>query len=253
MKRYNIVIPVAGQGSRFKEVGFNKEKPLIMASGSPIIEHAIKTLGLYGKFIFITRTFANPEDNKRLTKLFDKLCTGSGREYVEVRVDQKHLGAAHSASFAEPHINPDWPLIITNCDQYLDWQAYDFDRYLSSQDPDGCVHVVQNSEKSPNHSYAMTIDGGREVTEIVEKRVVSDYALTGVHYWKNPKDFFDSFRKTYETYADNGYKECYVSITYNELIKMGKNIITYETPEGSFIPIGTPDDLENFNKFYATL
>lgn len=242
MQRYNIVIPMAGRGTRFKEAGYQKEKPLIIANGKTLTEHAITSLGLTGRFIFITRNFENPEDNKKLTRLFDKLC----RDYVEVRVNEKQFGAAHSASFAKEHIKEGWPLIIANCDQFLDWDASDFDKCIQSEEADGYVHIY--SSKDPKNSFVMLDDEGY-ATEIVEKKVITSHALTGIHYWKNPEDFFSSFEKTFKTYKEDGYTECYVSITYNELIKEGKKIKTFEPHDNSkphYWPIGTPEDVELF-------
>jgi choline kinase len=51
----NIVIPMAGEGSRFKDVGVDTPKPLIEIDGKTLIEHSISTLGIAGRFIFITK------------------------------------------------------------------------------------------------------------------------------------------------------------------------------------------------------
>lgn len=56
----NIVIPMAGLGTRFSNEGFNLPKPLIETNGKTLIEHSISTLGVEGRYIFITRKYDNP-------------------------------------------------------------------------------------------------------------------------------------------------------------------------------------------------
>ena len=51
----NIVIPMAGLGTRFSSEGFDVPKPLIEVGGKTLIEHSIDSLNLNGRYIFITR------------------------------------------------------------------------------------------------------------------------------------------------------------------------------------------------------
>jgi hypothetical protein len=86
------------------------------------------------------------------------------------------------------------------------------------------------------------------VSAVAEKQPISDNALIGVHYWRHAKDFFDSARMLLSDFRDQGYPECYVSVTYNYLIKNGAKIAPYFTD--GYYSLGTPDDLERFkNEF----
>lgn len=242
---------MAGQGSRFSKAGYQIPKPLIEVEGKTLAEHSIETLGIDGKFIFITRSFDNPEHNEQLTNIFSKLC----KDFVEVRVDDKHLGAAHSASFAEHFVDPEEPLIITNCDQHLNWNGKDFMKFIEATDRyfkmstnkeksvDGAVVLYKSS--NPKNSFAMLKDD--QVIAIAEKQPISQDALIGVHYWKHAKDFFDSTRKAIRDYEEQGYPECYVSITYNYLIKDDKTILGYFIDDNEYESLGTPADIERYN------
>jgi len=236
----NVVIPMAGKGSRFSKAGFELPKPLISVNGKTFAEHSVKTLGVGNRFVFITRTFENPEHNEMLTEVFENL----GVDFMEVRVDGEHYGAAHSAMFAEKYINPDDGLIVTNCDQYLDWDGKEFVRQAESAGADGAIALYES--KSPKNSFAIISDG--YVSAVAEKQPISDNALIGVHYWRHAKDFFDSARMLLSDFRDQGYPECYVSVTYNYLIKNGAKIAPYFTD--GYYSLGTPDDLERFkNEF----
>ncbi len=229
---------MAGQGSRFSKAGFDLPKPLIVANGKTLAEHSIESLGIDGKFIFITRTFDNPEHNDALTAIFEKTC----KNFIEVRVDGEHLGAAHSASFAEKYIDTSEPLIITNCDQHLDWNSKIFLDFIEANDPDGAV-VLYKSD-NPKNSFALIQN--ETIVAIAEKQPISSDALIGVHYWKNGSDFFNSARHLINDFEDQGYPECYVSVTYNYMIKDGKSVYPYFIMNNEYKSLGTPRDLEEY-------
>lgn len=238
---FNVVIPMAGKGSRFSSAGFNTPKPLIEAKGKTLVERSIDSLGLSGKFIFITRSFDDSGHNEELTKLFDRPASNN---FVEVRVDDEHLGAAHSAAFSEKYLDKNMPLIITNCDQQMYWDSVKFQKFIVDNDPEGVLVVTKSSD--PGNSYAIFNEETLVVSKVAEKRVISDYALVGIHYWKNPNDFYASFRESLATYKESGYPEAYVSITYNELITAGRKIMAYVIDTEEFVPLGTPEQLDIF-------
>jgi len=242
---------MAGLGTRFKNAGIETPKPLIEVDGITLAEHSINTLNIPGNFIFITRDFDNLDDNKRLTNILDSSTNGN---FAEIRVHGKQLGAAHTAMTAEKYIDPDQPLIITNCDQLLRWNSKSFLKFISQSDRqlklmghsgglDGAIVLYKS--QNPGHSFAK-LDGVK-VLEVVEKKPISNDALIGVHYWKRAKDFFDSARLAIKEYEDLGYPECYISITYNYLINSGKNIHAYFIEDNEYIPLGTPEDVRSYN------
>lgn len=242
----NIVIPMAGLGTRFKDVGIDDPKPLIMVNFKHLIEHSVESLDIDANYIFITRKYDNPEYNERLTSILKKLVP----RCIEIQVDKPQIGAAGSALYAEEFINNDEDLIITNCDQLLMWDSSDFMR-LVYQQPDGIVATFKSD--NPKNSFAKVIDG--RVVEIKEKEVISDRALIGLHYWKHGKDFVRSAKRLVDEYKMQGMREAYLAPTYNYLIAEGKNIITYEMPDNSYISLGTPEDVEIYNgklkEFYS--
>lgn len=234
----NIVIPLAGEGSRFSQAGFTVPKPLIKVEGKTLIEHSIESLGLKGRYIFITKKYGDEDYNDQLTGIFTKLCPN----FLEVTLSFPTTGAATSALFAQNLVDPTGALIVTNSDQYLDWDPADFMSYIEKEDPDLCIGVYKSSD--PKNSFAKIEND--EVVELVEKIAVSDVALTGFHYWKDPKEFFSSAKELVNDYESMGYKEPYVSLTYNYLLKNGKKVSTYEMP--GFQPLGTPADIDVYTE-----
>lgn len=242
----NIVIPMAGLGSRFSDAGFDRPKPLIEIDGKTLIQHSIESIGIDGRYIFITREYKNKEHNKEITQILSDIVP----DHIEIRVSGKQYGTSYSAMFAKDYIDNDDELILTNCDQRLEWDPQDFLRMSRSHGIDGSILTHESS--SHKHSYAVISNG--LVTHLAEKNPISNNALVGLHYWKHGKDFVRSAEKLIEACRIDG-KESYVSLTYNYLISENKNIIAYQVPANSYIPLGTPRDLEIYqakiNEYYA--
>ena len=232
----NIVIPMAGLGTRFKQEGFDDPKPLIKVDGKTLIRHSVESFGIEGSYIFITRKYKREEDNSELTAELKSIQPNC----VEIQIDTITSGAAETCLFADKLINNDDPLIITNCDQRLEWDALDFIE-LCKQYNDGAV-IVHKSD-NPKHSYALLCEDSTTIKSLHEKDPVSNHALVGVHYWRKGKDFVDSARKLASDFKENKRPECYISETYNYLIKEGRKINIYQLGENEYIPLGTPYDL----------
>ena len=235
---------MAGQGKRFKDFGVYDPKPLIKINGKTLAEHSIETIGISGRFIFITKEYENPNHNDQLSEIFKRLAPN----HIEIRTSSPQFGTSYSALLAKQYIDNEDELILTNCDQRLEWDPSSFLEHCR-KGFDGCILVHESS--SHQHSYAVIKDGF--VSHLVEKNPVSSNALVGLHYWRRGKDFVESAENLVaECVKDN--KESYVSLTYNYLINSGKKIIAHTIPANSYISLGTPRDLEIYqakiNEYY---
>lgn len=231
-----VVMPMAGLGSRFKVDGYDIPKPLIKVNEKTLVEHSVESLNIDGDYIFITRKFDDEKHNEELSKILKKLKPNS----VEIRIDQPTKGAVETVMFARTLINNNDELIITNCDQILEWDSYAFIQESRKTDVDGSVLLFFSSDSK--NSFALIGDNGL-VLKIVEKEVISNDALVGVHYWKRGCDFVRTGDMLISDFEKMGKKECYVSESYSYLIKEGKRIIGVRIPSNQFIPLGTPKDL----------
>lgn len=242
----NIIIPMAGLGSRFSDAGFDVPKPLIEIDGKTLIQHSVETLGIHGRLIFITREYDNSEHNSKLTEILHDLAPG----HIEIRAKGKQFGTSYSALMAKDYIDNDDELILTNCDQRLEWDPEDFLRISRAHGIDGSILVHPSS--SHKHSYAVVENN--LVTHLAEKNPISNNALVGLHYWKRGSDFVKSAETLIADCLKDG-RESYVSLTYNYLINDNKKIIPYSIPANQYIPLGTPRDLEIYqakiDEYYA--
>lgn len=227
---------MAGLGSRFQNAGVSTPKPLIKVNGKSLIEHSVESLNIEGQYIFLTRVYDDPEYNAELTRILKKLKPDS----IEIQINKMQYGAADACLYAKDYINNDDELIITNCDQLLNWNSEDFLSTIREGNYDGGV-VLFNSTNNKN-SFAEVFSN--RVIRLAEKDPISNNALVGVHHWKHGHDFVSSAEKLLKEYKNFGLKECYVSNTYNYLINDGKNIMPYKIENNMFIPLGTPEDVE---------
>jgi NDP-sugar pyrophosphorylase family protein len=231
-----ILIPMAGLGSRFRLSNYDTPKPLIVVNGKTLVEHSISSLNMDGDFIFVTRKFDNPEHNEQLSRILKGLKPNS----IEICINSPTRGAVETCLFARSQINTDEELVITNCDQILNWNSDHYLEQSRSMGVDGSVLLYDSED--PKNSFARISQDGF-VEEIVEKQPISNNALVGLHYWKNGRDFVRSAEILMDKFISMGKKECYVSETYNILISEGKRIGGIKVSVNGYIPLGTPKDL----------
>jgi len=234
----NIVIPLAGLGTRFSQVGYTLPKPLISVRNMPMIQLVVENLDVEGNYIFIVQEQHCIDYNlAHILKASKPNCT-------IIKINGVTEGAACTVLLATKHIDNDMPLLIANSDQYID---YDNNVISTFMNYDGGILTFTND--SPKWSYAKVENN--KVVRVAEKEVISNEATVGVYYWKHGKDFVK--------YANNMIEknirvnnEFYVCPVYNEAIVDGKHIVT--SLVDNMYGLGTPEDLNNFlaNETYST-
>ena len=234
----NIVIPMAGAGSRFQQAGYTFPKPLIDINNRPMIELVVNNININANYIFIVQKEHRHKDNlDTLLNLITKKC-----QIIEV--DHITEGAACTALLAKELINNDKPLFFANSDQYVEWDSNEFMYKMNETNCDGGIVTFKSTH--PKWSFVKKNELGY-VTEVAEKNPISDEATVGFYYWKHGSDFVK--------YAEQMIKlgkrinnEFYICPVYNEAIADNKKINTYNT-KGMW-GIGTPEDLDYFIKNY---
>lgn len=234
----NIVIPMAGRGERFREQGFDIPKPLIEFEGKTMIEFAVETLGISGRFIFIVYKYDDCELNDRLRNILNKISENP----IIIEIDYITEGPADSALLAERFIYCEEELIVTNCDQIMSWDSEKFLRFSKSSNLDGIV-VTYNSDVTKNSYIRLDKDGFGEL--LAEKKVISNLSLNGIHYWKKGKYFIDSAKMMIEKNIRVN-NEFYISMTYNEMIDSGMKVGNYHIDNSEHHAVGTPEDLKKY-------
>lgn len=243
MSTLQIVIPMAGRGSRFAKAGHTTPKPLIPVGNRPMIQWVIENIRpkRAHRFIFICLA-EHLEIYPEVPKELRRLCPGC--EIVPVAAVTE--GAACTVLLARKFIDSSDPLMIANSDQLVE---LDVNEYLAATDADGVGGLIMTFwSDHPKWSYCrMRPDG--TVREVVEKQVVSNEATVGIYNFRQGRDYV---RAADAMIAANlrVNNEFYVAPTYNQLINEGAKIITMKTGKeyAGMHGVGTPEDLEIFMK-----
>jgi dTDP-glucose pyrophosphorylase len=241
MKESNVtvLIPMAGAGKRFSDVGYALPKPFIPVNGKPMVQSVVGNLNIDGNHIFIIQK--NHSVGNNLQYFLNSVKPGC----KIIEVDELTEGPACTALLAEEHIS-DSPLLIINCDQMIhDFSISTLMEFCDKNDADGILGAFISSSKK--NSY-MKLDPQGEVTEVKEKIVISNIATNGVHFWKSGKDFIYSAKemiKNNERYNN----EFYIAPTFNYLIKNGMKILPFFY--NLHWPIGVPEDLKKYQELYG--
>lgn len=234
----NIVIPMAGRGSRFANVGYDMPKPLIDIHGRYMIDYVIKNITpkVEHRFIFLSlQEHLEKYDIEEHLKKETANC-------VVIPVNTVTEGAACTVLLAEKYINNDDELMIANSDQYVN---SDINNYLSrGNNVDGLIMTMYADD--PKWSF-IKYDRNGYVTVVREKEVISNEATVGIYNFAHGKDFVAYAKKMV---ADNirVNNEFYVAPVYNMLVEDGKKIAYYNigSVDDSMYGLGTPDDLNKF-------
>lgn len=233
-QRMNIVIPMAGAGSRFQKAGYSFPKPLIEVNNRPMIEVVVKNINIQANYIFIVQKEHREKYNlDTLLNLISPQCT-------IIDIDHLTEGAACTALLTRDFINNDDPLFFANSDQYVEWDSNEFMYKMNETGCDG--GIVTFFSTHPKWSFVKKDISGY-VTEVAEKNPISDEATVGFYYWKHGKDFV---KYAEQMIAANKRinNEFYICPVYNEAINDDKKIITYKVEK--MWGLGTPEDLQYF-------
>jgi NDP-sugar pyrophosphorylase family protein len=234
--RIDIVIPMAGHGSRFSEAGYTLPKPLIDVCGKPMIARVIENLRPSHPHRFIFVVLQQHIDEYNVADVLSYLSPGCR----VVPIDHVTRGAAETVLMAEALVGQG-PLVIANSDQWVDASLDAFyDSLLAS---DGTILTMTSSD--PKWSYIERSNG--RITRVIEKVVVSDEATVGIYGFREAHAFFKSARNMIET-NDTSQGEFYVAPTYTYLVKNGAflNAISIGSESSGMWGLGTPADLNAF-------
>ncbi len=240
-EKLNVLIPMAGAGKRFSEVGYTFPKPLIQVHDKPMIQVVVENLGLDANYHFVVQKEHREKYN--LDTMLGIIAPGC----KVIEVDGITEGAACTALLAKEYINNDMPLFFANSDQYCSWNSMEFMYNMQETEADG--GIVTFHATHPKWSFAKS-DANGIVTEVAEKNPISTDATVGFYYWKHGSDFVKYAEQMIEKDIRVN-NEFYVCPVYNQAIEDGKIIRTKQIQ--SMWGLGTPEDLEYFLKQGVTV
>lgn len=241
LNNFNILIPMAGAGSRFSAAGYTFPKPLIEVNGKPMIQLVIENIGFEANYIYVVRKEHYEKYNlKYLLNLLTPNCE-------IVQVDKLTEGAACTTLLAKEYIDNDNSLIIANSDQFMEWNPTDFYYKMVETKSDGGIVTFESIH--PKWSF-VRLDENENVIEVAEKKPISNRATTGVYYWKKGSEYVKYAEQMIEKNIRVN-NEFYVAPVYNEAILDKKRIRIFNVEK--MMGLGTPEDLNIFMKYYGKI
>jgi dTDP-glucose pyrophosphorylase len=221
----NIIVPLAGDGARFRSAGYTCPKPFLdIEPGLIILDAAIKPFMSMGDVTFLVR-----EEHSHLIPIRHKILVPGLTE-----------GSACTVLLSKEIINNNQPLLIVNSDQIVKFDYYIFRRMIAHKNPDGIIFAFPSSD--PKFSYAKVDLQGR-VVETAEKRVISNDATCGIYYFHRGSDFVSCAEEMIAA-NDRFNNEYYTAPVYNYLIRRGGLVLLFDVEE--MICLGTPEEYEQY-------
>ncbi len=239
MRPLHIIMPMAGEGSRFAKAGWTTPKPLIELNGVPLFRRAINSVAIEGvemKYSFIVRQ--EHIDNQHIDKLIKEI-QPEARVFSVLKTTR---GAVETCLVAAEAIDDDDAVVVMDCD--LEFRSKCYNELVAdalsrpADEADGGALVSFDSD-NPRYSFAEVDDEGR-VLRTAEKEPISNHALCGAYFFGSGKDFK---RIAHQLLYDgtHGKAEFYVSLLYNYLLGEGK-VVRLATME-EYYSYGTPEEL----------
>ncbi len=239
MEKINIVIPMAGAGSRFAKAGYKDPKPFIDVDGKPMIVRVMENLAYPGaRYVLISRQEHHENYADVIADIEKKY------NAVFLPIERLTEGAACTVLFAHREIDTTIPVVIANSDQIVDVSFSDYVDQCLERKWDGSIMTFLDPEKSDKWSFAKLDDDGF-VTEVCEKVPISDVATVGIYMFACGMDFVRSALDMIIR-NDRVNNEFYVCPVYNYLVKEGKKVGIFSIDYQNMHGIGTPIDLQKY-------
>ena len=236
----NVLIPMAGAGSRFEAAGYTFPKPLIEVRGKPMIQVVVENLNIDARYIYIVQKSHYEKYNlDYLLRLITPRCE-------IVQIEGVTEGAACTTLLAKKFIDNGDSLVIANSDQFVEWNSGETLYSFMADGIDG--GIVTFNSTHPKWSFAK-IDSDGIVLEVAEKKPISDIATAGIYFWKKGSDYVKYAEQMIERdIRTNG--EFYVCPVFNLAIDDRRKfrVRNIEKMWG----LGTPEDLNYFLENYKT-
>ena len=236
--KMNVLIPMAGAGSRFANAGYTFPKPLIEVDGKPMIQVVVENLNIEANYTFIVQK--EHYEKYSLQYLLNLIAPNCNI----VQVDGLTEGAACTTLLAKEFINNDAPLVMANSDQFVEWNSNECLYAFNADGIDG--GIVSFKATHPKWSYAKVGEDGF-VSEVAEKKPISDNATVGIYFWKKGSDYVKYAEQMIEKNIRTN-NEFYVCPVFNEAIQDGKKVRIKDIER--MWGIGTPEDLNYFLEHY---
>ncbi|MCF4175270.1 NTP transferase domain-containing protein [Vibrio sp. McD22-P3] len=230
----NLVVPMAGLGSRFSKAGYKFPKPLEDLHGKPFFWWSIQSVAREIKISSLTCVVLREHVE---TFDIDKKVLGYFPDAKFVILDELSDGALDSAMAGLKSCDNQEPILINDCDHAFEIKGLpEIVSRLSSGKVDG--YLCHFKADSPAYSYAKYNKDSGLLEFTAEKEVISELAIAGLYMFRN-KQIIESYFEEYKEKCT--YNETFISGLYNFMAQDGMLIKGKQLE--SHLSFGTPEEL----------
>ncbi len=248
----NILIPMAGEGKRFKDAGYHLSKPAIptydLRTGKKLPMVVCATLDLPdvsicgSNVIYVERDFHKTDGTeKSIRECFPQA--------KFITVDKLTEGQACTCLLAEKFIDNEEELLIAGCDNGMVIHREKFDTLRNNADV--IVFTYRNNDtvlKNPDAYGWMKVDEQDNIVGTSIKKAISDtpkkdHAVVATFWFKSGNLFVQAARKMIAE-NDRVNNEFYVDQVIKHVIQLGYCAKAFEIER--YIGWGTPKDYEEY-------
>lgn len=238
MRKLTVVMPMAGFGNRFRDVGYLLPKPLIAVNNQPMFLEALSSFAEYDQelieYVFILR-----KDDPYLNEIVVQIRSHVVNSQI-ICLPEPTRGAAETVFSSRSSVKPDSQLLIVDCD--MKFSSKDLKNLITnSEDCSYDAALITFESSNVNYSFALESDGF--VAKTAEKDAISSRAIIGAYYFSFASDFFASCESFLSTELHFKMKEYFVSGVYNFAIAQGLKV---KMLNGTMQSFGTPEDRDNY-------
>lgn len=236
-----LIMPMAGQGSRFDEVGYDLPKPLIPVGDVPMFVHVERCIGLeFDERIFIVRK--EHDLRSRVLEWYP--------DAHIIELDYLTEGTACTILTAREHYEDGSSIFVSNCDQHIEWDVEHAESIMNNPDNSGMIPNFYCDDGSKKWSYAM-VDDRQNIKRVAEKDPISNWATVGYYWWRDGTQFIESAERMIQA-NDRVNNEFYTCPTFNYTLQLqGIGNIKHMEVD-AMQGLGTPEDLKEYETVYST-
>lgn len=240
------LIPMAGEGQRFKNAGYTTAKPLLDIEGIPMFVRAAKSLPPADEYIFVCRK--DQVDEYLLNTTIRTYFPNSKIHYIDALTQ----GQAITCISAKELIPDDAIVNIGPSDSAMVYNQALYDEFLLNAQQDALVWTIRGDEavlKNVNmYGWVAANPANKLVAKVSCKVAVSDQpkfdpAIIGCFSFKKASYFFEAVQRMIDL-KDTINNEYYVDIAMNHAIALGTRVYLLDVEQ--YIGWGTPLDYENY-------
>ncbi|MDA9781149.1 hypothetical protein N9535_03230 [Amylibacter sp.] len=248
----NIIIPMAGAGSRFTQKGYSLHKPILPITSRhnllsiPMVVEAVRDLpidlnDINTCLLFIMREFHMVDEiDKVLLEYFPRA--------KFIIIDNLTAGQASTCLYAREYFDTNKPLMIAACDNGMDLPDEGF--LKASENFDSLIFTFRGNDavKEKPEAYGWVRTNKNAVKSVSIKKKISDnptddHAIVGTFWFRRGSDFFKSVDQMIEK-DDRINGEFYVDQVFKYLLNNKQNIGILEVDK--YLCWGTPKDYEAY-------